>query len=393
MTGSLADYYHWEEMDKGIRIYMYAGMVDRLQAEILQSGKEVGGILLGRTEEDRGRPVTVIEDFVPVPCSYHDGSLYDLADEDTVNLEAALLRAALAGCEKPDAPSILGYYRSHMRAGLWLSPADLQAIDSYFQAPASVFLLVKTVVSAKACTAGFFFWEDGRIQSEFSSLEVALGHTMPSPDVPADVPDLLDAAGDVTNDDLNDDLPADLTELFHQAVPQPLDVPAPLTKSSPAPPALSPPEPPHAVAAPPALAALSDRTPRVWPGLLVRAATILIATAALVISVVTYLGAPRPPRGEAAATVPAVSMLGLQVERNPPDLLVTWNRNAREIAAARRATLSILDGRFEKNLTLNKADLARGSYLYTPASDDIKFRLEVFGADDGSVAQSIRVPK
>jgi len=42
-------------------------------------------------------------------------------------------------------------------------------------------------------------------------------------------------------------------------------------------------------------------------------------------------------------------------------------------------------------VVLDKAKLASGSYLFTPATDDIRLRLEVYGADDGSVAQSIRV--
>ncbi|MGC9948425.1 MAG: hypothetical protein ABSF64_18825 [Bryobacteraceae bacterium] len=370
MTGSLADYYHWEETDKGIRIYMHAGMVDRLQAEVLRSGKEVGGILLGRAEEDRGKPVAFIDDFLPVPCSYRGGLYYDLSDEDTLKLEAALLRTALAGCESPGAPSALGYYRSHMREGMSLSPADLRTIESYFETPASVLLLVKTVAGNKACTAGFFFWEDGRIQPEFSSLEVALARTADrsvAGDVP-NIPDEPDGLGEGRHGDLNGELPADLAESFRkEALPEPFSAPA----SESVPPASS------------------GKPPRVWLGLLLRAATMLMATAALVISVVTYLGAPRPPREEAAGT-PAASRLGLQVERNPPDLLVTWNRHARDILAARRATLSIRDGRIQKDLDLDTADLARGSRLFTPGSDDIQVRLEVFGADGGSVAQSIR---
>ncbi|HXM43583.1 MAG TPA: hypothetical protein VN924_20265 [Bryobacteraceae bacterium] len=392
MTASrnLAEYYHWEETGRGIRIYMHSGMADRLQAEVLRSadgGTEAGGILLGRMEEDRGKPIVVIDGFMPVPCSYCGGPLYTLADEDTPHLEAALLRAALAACESPDAPSVLGYYRSHMRDGLSLSPADLLVIDSYFQAPASLFLLLKTAAGTTACTAGFFFWEDGRIQSEFSSLEVALGRTpaLPPPLLPAagdvqdlDVPDLPDALGD-------DDLPGELADLFRNAsLPEkrmaPAAAPAPEPELSFQPPVAMAPQTTHL-----------GSTPRAWQGLLLRAATISIATLALVISVVTYLGAPRPPREEAAAYTPAPSALGLQVERNPPDLLVTWNRNAREIVTARRATLSIHDGKAESSVSLDKAKLAAGSYLYTAASDDVRFRLEVYGADDGSVAQSIRV--
>jgi hypothetical protein len=294
MTGSLADYYHWEETDKGIRIYMHAGMADRLQAEVLQSaGKEVGGVLLGRVEEDRGKAITVIEGFVPVPCSYRGGPQYDLSGEDAVNLEAALLRAALAGCESNDAPAILGYYRSHLREGLSLSPADLLAIHSYFQAPANVFLLVKAVAGNQACTAGFFFWEDGHIVAEFSSLEVALGRTAPPPvarvaaaakpdaDMAGDAPELPNLPGlpDDFPDAANDGLPGDLTELFHKAaLPEPPSAPAPEAEH-PAP-----------------LPAQLRKTRRGLPSLLLGAATILIATAALVISVLTYLGAPRPPR-------------------------------------------------------------------------------------------------
>jgi hypothetical protein len=124
-------------------------------------------------------------------------------------------------------------------------------------------------------------------------------------------------------------------------------------------------------------------------GLLLRAATIVIASAALVISVVTYLSAP--PREAAASRPAAPSTLGLRVERNPPDLLVSWNRYAREIVAARRATLSIRDGKATHSLNLNTAQLAAGSYLYTAASDDVQIRLEVYAPDDGSIAQSVRV--
>jgi hypothetical protein len=349
-------------------------MADCLQAELLRradGGTEAGGILLGRMEEDRGKPAVVIDDFVAVPCSYRGGPLYTLSDEDTPDLESALLRTALAGCEFPDAPCVLGYYRSHMRDGLSLSPADLQVIESYFQAPASVFLIVKTAAGSKACTAGFFFWEDGRIQSEFSSLEVALGRTPALPPAGGDVPDLPDTLPG----DWNDDLPDDLATLFHKAVPLPRPEPSA--------------QPPVVVAAPPAQ---PGKSPRAWQGFLVRAATISIATLALVISVVTYLGAPRPQREEAAAYLPAASALGLQVERHPPYLLVTWNRNAREIVTARRATLSIRDGKSERSVDLDKARLAGGSYICTAASDHLQFRLEVYGADDGSVAQSMRVP-
>ncbi|MGD0365386.1 MAG: hypothetical protein ABSC93_31270 [Bryobacteraceae bacterium] len=394
MIRSLAEYYHWEETGRGIRIYMHAAMVDRMQAEVSRGaasgpdhGKETGGILLGRVEGGRGKTSLFIDDFVAVASAHRDGPQYNLSGEETVQLEAALLRAALAECESPAGPSVLGYYRSHIREGLALSPADLLLIDSYFQAPDSVFLLVKAVANTKACTAGFFFWEDGRIQSEFSSLEVALGRT-------GDLPGLAEPS----NLDFADDLPSDLTQLFAEAAsPEPPEAVPPEPARSPAQPAAipasapKPPVQPLARVAEAAAPAPPSGTPRIWPAHLLRAATIVLAAAALVISVVTYLGAPRPPRTETTASAGTASMLGLQIERNAPDLLLTWNRNSAEIVTARRATLNIRDGRVQKIIDLDKAQLADGSFLYTPATDDIQFRLEVYGADDGSVSQSLRV--
>lgn len=357
---NLADYYHWEEPGRGIRIYMRSGMADRLQADVLRSGeREAGGILLGRVEGEEG-PAVFIEDFVPVECSYHDGPLYSLSEQDTASLEAALLRAALAACDT-GAPSVLGYYRSHNRDGLSLASSDLELIDSYFQEPASVFLLVKAVLGAKACTAGFFFWEDGRIQSEFSALEVALGGvpSLPSAEPQPDLPDL----------------PDDLAEIFRRAALPTAPLPAEVNE-------------PPAVTAP-------TRRPgnarRFWRDFFLRTLIVSLAAVTVVLSVLTYLGTTRPSRESVAASTPTSRMLGLEVKRIPPDLLVTWNQEAPEIAAARHASLFIRDGSRQRILDLDSVQLSTGSVLYMPAGDDIQFRLEVYGAKGQSMAQSVRV--
>jgi hypothetical protein len=82
---NLADYYHWEETERGIRIYMHSRMADRLQTEVSRAaasgpdgGTEVGGILLGRLEEERGKTILFIDDFVSVQCSHRDSPLYNL---------------------------------------------------------------------------------------------------------------------------------------------------------------------------------------------------------------------------------------------------------------------------------------------------------------------------
>src|SRR5580704_19634167 len=87
----LEDYYLWEEPERGVRIYSNLATVDRLQLEVLRGIEgfssdevEVGGILLGRTELDGERTITLIEDFISVPCSYRSGPLYRLSEKDAV---------------------------------------------------------------------------------------------------------------------------------------------------------------------------------------------------------------------------------------------------------------------------------------------------------------------
>lgn len=168
----LADYYRWVEPDRGIRIYINFETAERLQVQVLRGldsngGVEVGGILLGRTELDEGRITAVIEDFERVPCAYSNGPLYRATGADAARFEAALERYK---SETSSGLSVIGYYRSHKRDDLYLSADDLTLIQRAFPGTDNVFLLIKPL-SMRACTGGFFFWDDGNIQSEFT-LEV-----------------------------------------------------------------------------------------------------------------------------------------------------------------------------------------------------------------------------
>ncbi len=340
----LGRYYHWDVPGSPVRIYLHSGMADRLQAEVLaglasgpQGGRETGGILLGHVEAAGDHTDTFLEDFIPVPCSQAAGPRYVLSGQDTAAFEAALLKAAFAACDSSGAPPVLGYYRAHNRDALSLAAADLAVIEDYFTEPAGVFMLVKAVRGASACTAGFFFWEDGCVQSEFSPLEAPLGR-MPAL---APVPEI-------------------------ETLPAPSD-------------------------AEPALPAPSPRARSPWPGLLLRFAVIVLATLALVVSVVRYLGAPRPSRDAVSASAPISGLLGLQVEPRATGLLVTWNQSAPEILNATRAVLSIRDGSLENRLHLDPYLLSSGSVLYTPAGADIPLRREVDRAGAPPAVQSLRV--
>jgi len=174
----LGDHYLWETPGKGLRIYASPERVDLLQTQVLSAaeplpkgGVEIGGILLGRTQLGGGYITAFIDDFEPVRCAYRKGPQYSFTDEDAGNFEEALAR-----CESDTTRglSVIGYYRSHNRDDLYLSADDLDLIQHLFSAQDKVFLVIKTL-PIRACTAGFFFWEGGRIQSEFTHLEVPLG--------------------------------------------------------------------------------------------------------------------------------------------------------------------------------------------------------------------------
>lgn len=168
----LDNFYRWDELDIGVTVYLDPEMLDRLQVEALQiidgkarRGNEAGGVLLGSAEIDKGRIRIVVEDFAAIPRL--DG------EEVFYTPNADLFARALAKDGAAARRRVVGYYRSHNRSGLFLSPADLSLIRRQFPEPESLVVIVKTLPS-RACTAGFFFWKDGEIQGEFTNSEVPL---------------------------------------------------------------------------------------------------------------------------------------------------------------------------------------------------------------------------
>jgi ArsR family metal-binding transcriptional regulator len=166
-------YYRWVEPNSDITICLKEEAIDRLQVEVLRGldssppfGKEVGGILLGWTGWVENHIEIVVEDFEPVPPRGVQSRFYKLKGEDHVRIEAALGHSARMR-------SAVGYYRSHNRPGLYLSPDDLQLIGRHFPGEENVFLLIKTLPS-RACTAGFFFRKDGSIVADYTDSEVPL---------------------------------------------------------------------------------------------------------------------------------------------------------------------------------------------------------------------------
>jgi hypothetical protein len=118
---------------------------------------ETGGILVGEIASDCVR----ITDFEPVP--HQGGPLY--------TLDLAARSAFAAAVERQ--PRAVGYYRSHLRGGLSLDAGDLALMRTCFAEAGNVALLMRPEPHGDV-TAGFFFWDEGRMHPDFSFLEFPL---------------------------------------------------------------------------------------------------------------------------------------------------------------------------------------------------------------------------
>jgi outer membrane biosynthesis protein TonB len=92
--------------------------------------------------------------------------------------------------------------------------------------------------------------------------------------------------------------------------------------------------------------------------------------------------------GNAAPAVAGPS-LDLNAEKDGHRLRFTWNRATPAIVEAERGVLWIKDGPGEQRLELDRRQLGIGSVIYWPVSNDVNFRLEVFGVSK-IVSESVR---
>jgi TonB-like protein len=321
------DYYIWDDPDRAISIRLNHAAVDRLQMEVLAGldigphvGAEIGGILLGRKERVDGQTMMFIEHCEPVPCDHDKGPEYSLSGNDFDRFQAVLKGSR--GFQL----SVVGYFRSHNRNDLFLSSGDLELIKSCFPEPDQIFLLVK-ILPNRACTAGFFFWEDGRIQTEFAAGEVPL----------APLEDLQ----------LGRIPPLEDTHLEHVS-------PGPRR----------------------------SRRSR-W-----RLAIAMVMAAGLIlIGIPVYQTAGHLLHSPKQL----VSKLGLHVTRQSDRLYVTWDPHFPGITDAERAVLSIRDGNYRKALFLDAPQLRTGSVFYGPDTDSIDFALDVYNRGKVTSSEAVHV--
>jgi TonB family protein len=96
------------------------------------------------------------------------------------------------------------------------------------------------------------------------------------------------------------------------------------------------------------------------------------------------------PRAAVLAPAPENASLGLRIHVQGDDFLITWDREAPAIESAAKGVLRIQDGSERRITELQPAELANGSIIYRPSSDDIDFLLSVYARDGSVTKESVR---
>ena len=341
-------FYTWTFPGAPVRVQLQMSVVEDLGREVLRAFEsvpshsvEIGGILLGAADFATS-PIVEIKAIEPFLCEYRPDHRFILSDADRRKLEKLL---AARKTEPQDGLAVVGYYRSHLGEGIRMSPEDLALAQALFYDPADVFLVVKPAAD-RSLSAGFFFWDNGRIDSEFTFLEFPFDTRQLSgarlrPNRSSD-------AQQITNLEPETRPPAFETMAQDQLQPRP---------------------------------SRGFRWLR-YP---------LLSLLMIALGAVSYQGYSRwsGPAVPAAAASDAPA-LALQVERRGADLRVSWNRNSPVLAKAQDAVLSIRDGEAQQQaLHLDLDQLRNGSVLYTPDNATVQFRLEITAADNSKLSETV----
>lgn len=136
------------------------------------SGFESGGILWGRAQDTGdGHFVVSIERAETVRCEHTRGESWALSERDRRELVTRL--AVSRGDLQP-----LGFWRSHLRRGLYLDNRDMDLMQTYFAKPYCLAMCAR-----ESGSAGFFIWEQGDIRRTSSYREFQLPDAGQPPNV------------------------------------------------------------------------------------------------------------------------------------------------------------------------------------------------------------------
>jgi hypothetical protein len=390
-TQALPEGYLWQIPGGGevpgaaIAVHLDFAVIDDLLPEVMRAfaavpkrGAEVGGLLLGVVEPsaEPDRPTLVrVNSFELVPCAYARGPSYLLTGEESAAFEQARERRQ---AEASLNSSVVGYFRSHTRPGLSLSPEDLDLLNRHFPNSFDIALLIRPF-AAQPVQAGFFFREQGAFQEQtplvfpFSGLETAT-ETKSAPPVRAGTgaePEAAPAPSPPPKRKRYQGGPRRLIPLPDEeelapspaAEEKPLEPQTQLEKTGPEP--------------------RSRSLVWLWAA---------IALLFLLVGAVAGFEVWQILRGRIPIAAGEFS-LALHVVPQGDSLAVRWDPGAPAIRNAQSGVLQIEDGGYSKAADLDSAHLRNGGLLYRSSSPSVRFRLTVYEEARVSVTETVDWPR
>lgn len=159
----------WEVPQCPFRVEITVGVLNEIRIAVVEGfysvprgGVEIGGVFFGDRKADR----ILIRSYRRIPCAYASGPSFVLSESDQTNLKALLAECeqdpSLAGQER------LGWFHSHTRSDIFLSPADLEIYRDFFPGAQEIAMVLRPA-QLQPTNAGIFFREaDGTVAAEGS---------------------------------------------------------------------------------------------------------------------------------------------------------------------------------------------------------------------------------
>ena len=366
----------WTQGSRKFAIHVHPDVLARLAMEVRvafkrvpRRGLEVGGILLGRTDQRNDTTTFWMEGFESIDSEHRSGPSYLLSEPDLVLLREALTRKRAAS---------IGIFRSQTRSQeLLLEEADSKLFGECFGGGNALFLLACPV----AAKAAFFVRENGEMRCVY---EFGLGPSLATGVAAQDV------SASETDEIVQPPIQAALLAVS-KAIP-PADQADTATASVPL--------FDRAIEGNRFGRALDRGLVKPQTGSLRRGAGFKKGTwllAALMLS--AFLGAAigvlshsRPPSIHPQA-LPA-NDLHLTVAGSGGSLRLHWDQNTSGIRNPSRAVLHIQDGEYQMVRNLTPAEFNAGNVAYEPRSREVSFRVELFSptANASGSVQVVNLP-
>ncbi len=358
--------------------------------KIPHGGIEVGAILLGERDGETVR----IREWRPMACDHARGPSFVLSPTD-----GEALRESLVNCSKSpelNGLAVVGWFHTHTRSKIFLSPEDVTIHETYFTEPWHVALVMRPQKD-QLPAAGFFVRDaEGKMDCEASAAEFIVrpdpGQTLkPRRNSAAPLGGTAGTGAGRIIGGRPEGITRGLEGMARQERPlfRPIGEPripaadgepvstAALTAelrpirqtrvaSMPAPLAV---EPGFTLPAPPPSA---HRFPPKW------VAIALVVIAAFVSGVQLW----HANLNAQAAT--------LKVEEVDQSLQISWDKSLPVVASADRAVLRIVDGSTVRTVPLSMTAVRNGSVTYMRQADDVELRLTLFHNDQAGIQMFAR---